>query len=40
MEEDLMNLFPQPKKVEILAGTSGPEVVAKRHFVENEALGQ
>ena len=35
-----MILFPQPKKVEILAGVSGREILEKRHFVKNDALGQ
>ena len=35
-----MNLFPQPKKFEILTGVSGREIAEKRHYVKNEALGQ
>ena len=33
-----MNLFPQPKELQILAGTSGREILEKRNFVKNEAL--
>ena len=35
-----MNLFPQPKKFEILTGVSGREIAQKRRYVKNEALGQ
>ena len=33
-----MNLFPQPKELQIFPATSGREVLENRNFVKNEAL--